>query len=279
MATQVTLHLDPVRSAENLNLMIDALARNGRRSFGSYAEITALIQQDYAYTDRTEPLSLARLLGLLVEQDGGLALSSAARAIHALRPAARHDVLHFLLYSSWTTTADPALGISWAYRACCDYLWSQVAIRLDKSTTARLKADLVSAAAEQFPDAAALAFSDKSLRGIRHWLEPLDPPVLDGDEFRRRDLCSRELLLLALGQVAREDSSVLGTDLLLTSERREAVCRICLLEPSVLDRRLDQLLPVYPQLLAPGTRTGPYGRFIRLLALPTVEAIGERYRV
>jgi hypothetical protein len=276
MAAQITLHLDPVRSAENLALIIDALARDGRTTFASYAEITALIRRNYDYTDRTEPLSLARLLGLLVEVDSNLALSQTARAIHALRPAARYDVLHLLLYTAWSGPANPTLGVSWAYRACCDYLWREGAVRLDKSMIARLRADLYSAAAEQFPGATALSFSDKSLRGIRRWLEPLDPPVLEGDEFRRRDLCSRELLLLAIGQVAREDGTVLGADLLLTPERREAVCRVCLLAPSALDRRLDQVLPVYPQILAPGTRTGPYGRFIRLLAPPTIEALGER---
>lgn len=268
--TQVTLHLDPVRSAENLLLLIDALARERGATFASYAEITARVQRDYAFTSRTEPLSLARLLGLLQETGSGFALSPMALAIHTLRPASRTDVLHFLLYTAWCPTSEPALGVAWAYRACCARLWTQGAMRLDRPTAERLKADIEGLAEVQFPKARRLAFSDKSVRGIRRWLEPLDPPVLRGEEFRRRDLCSRELLLLALGQVAREDRSELSTDLLLTPARREAICQICLLEPAALDRRLDQLLPIYPQFLLPGTRTGPYGRFIRLLALPTV---------
>ncbi len=272
-ATQVTLHLDPVRSAENLLLLIDALARERGTTFASYAEITACVQRDYAFTRRTEPLSLARLLGLIQESDGRLTLSPTALTIHALRPASRADVLHFLLYTAWHATPEPALGLAWAYRACCEHLWMQGTMHLDKPAIERLTADLEGMARVQFPEARALAFSDKSIRGIRRWLESLEPAVLQGEEFRRRDLCSRELLLLAIGQVAREDGSELGADLLLTPARREAICQICLLEPAALDRRLDQLLPVYSHVLVPGTRTGPYGRFIRFLALPTVATL------
>jgi len=54
--------------------------------------------------------------------------------------------------------------------------------------------------------------------------------------------------------------------MLLTPERREMLYRICLLEPA-LDRALDWMLPLYPQVI-PGTRAGIYGRFVRLHKLP-----------
>jgi hypothetical protein len=269
----VTLHLDPVRSAANLHTLIEALAYDPAATFASYAEILACVRRDYDYTDRTEPLSLARLLGLLAEFDGRLALSPTARAIYAMRPSSRMDVLHFLLLTAWSRSRSDALALSWAYRAFCEHLWDRVALPLSSTEVKGLVADLLSRAAEPFPDAERIAFSAKSVLGMRKWLEPLDPPVLHPDGFRRRDVCSRELLLLAVGHLAWEEGTTLGIDLLLTPAQREAICRICLLEPTVLDRRLDQLMPTYPRIISPGTRTGPYGRFIRLHALPEIASL------
>ncbi len=146
-------------------------------------------------------------------------------------------------------------------------------MKLDRAAALRLKADLVSAAEEPFPTTKLFTLSDKGMRGMSAWLKALDPTVLDGTAFRRRDLCSRELLLLAIGHVAREHGAVLELDLPLTETRREAICRICLLDPAVLDHRIDQLLPIYPQFIAAGTQTGRYGRFLRFHNWPTLAAL------
>jgi len=76
------------------------------------------------------------------------------------------------------------------------------------------------------------------------------------------------LLLLALGYVAQQTEAEIGIDLLLTPERREMLCHVCLLEPAALDRALDWMLPLYPQVIEPGTRAGVYGRFVRLHKMP-----------
>ena len=271
-APRVMLHLDPVRSAANLLTLIEALSRDPGVSYRSYEQILDRIRVDYEYTGRTEPLSLARLLGLLVEADGQLNLSSTAQAIQALRPANRAEVMHFLLLTSWTEPDGQGLELGWAYRTFCARLWERGTVHLTSSEVSSAVADLLSAAQEKFL-AHQIAFSSKSILGMRRWLEELDPPVMDGEVFRRREVCSRELLLLALGQVAREDGAELGADLLLTPERRKAICRICLLEPAALDRRLDHMLPSFPRLVAPGTRTGAYGRFVRLLAHPEITSL------
>ena len=99
----------------------------------------------------------------------------------------------------------------------------------------------------------------------------LDPMVIVKDVFRRRQTCSAELIALALGRAAREAGIGAGNDLLLSQERREAICRICLLEPGYLDRLLDWAIPRFPALLAPGMRGGSYGRSVRLLRIPAVE--------
>ena len=277
MAPQrLTLHLDPVRSAENLAIVLDVLAATPERCFPGYADITRRVQQDYDFTDRSEPLSLARLLNLLVAHNGGLALSPAARAIAEMRPANRADMLHFLLATAWREGTDPGLGCAWAYRAFCDRLWSRGTVTLDAVETRRAVAELLDEAQAAFPEVRLAALSPKSVLGMRKWLEPLDPPVLVGDAFRRREICSSELLLLAIGHVAAEDGAELGIELPMTPARREAICRLCLLEPAALDRALDRAIPAFPALIEPGTRAGAHGRFIRLKTAPTIEALGMR---
>lgn len=274
MAPQrLTLHLDPVRSAENLSTVIDVLARNPAERFPDLASISRRVQEDYDFTDRTEPLSLARLLGLLTAERGGCRLSANATSIAAMRPASRADVLHFLLATAWHDGADPELGCAWAYRAYCNRLWAQGSVRLDAAEAKSAVADLLSEAQEAFPEVRLAALSPKSVLGMRKWFEPLDPSVVTSDQFRRREVCSPELVLMAVGHVAQSDGAVVGSDLPITPARREAVCRICLLEPAALDRALDRTIPVFPSILEPGTRSGAHGRFIRLKAMPTIERI------
>ena len=275
MASQrLTLHLDPVRSAENLLVMLDVLARNPEIIYPDYTAILGCIRKDYDFTDRTEPLSLARLLGLLVTKDHGISLSRLAQVIVEMRPAVRADLLHFLLATAWHDGADPGLGCAWTYRVFCNRLWSRGTAELNSSECRRTVADLLSTAQATFPELRLAALSLKSIRGMRKWLEALDPPVICGQVFRRRDVCSPELLLLAVGQVAKEDGASVGVDLLLTPARREAICCLCLLEPASLDRALDRTISAFPAFIEPGTRTGAYGRFLRLKAFPTIEALG-----
>ena len=170
----------------------------------------------------------------------------------------------------------PALGCAWVYRAYCDRLWSRGSVALSSAETKRVVADLLDATHAAFPDLQLAALSPKSVLGMRKWLEALDPPVLSGDEFRRREVCSPELLLLAIGHVAGEDGADVGVDLPLTPARREAICRLCLLEPATLDRALDRTIPAFPAFIEPGTRAGAYGRFVRLKTVPTIAAFGVR---
>ena len=278
-AQRLTLHLDPVRSVGNVLIVLDVLARTPDTKFRNYESILNRVRIDYDFTGRTEPLALARLLGLLVDCERSLVLSPTARVIAAMRPASRTDVMHFLLATAWHHGADAALGCAWAYRHFCDRLWTRGSVELRSAESKRAVADLLDAARATFPELQLAALSPKSVLGMRKWLEALEPPVLIGDAFRRREICSPELLLLAIGQVAREDGADPGIDLPMTSARREAICRLCLLEPIALDRALDRTFPAFPAFIEPGTRTGAYGRFIRLRSVPTIEAFGTRPQV
>lgn len=269
-AQRVTLHVDPVCSSANLLTLLDVLCRDRHDTFATAGDLVARVRADYEFTDRTEPVWIAHLVGLLEKDGQRYGLSETAHAIHAMRPAVRADVLHFLL---WTASHEEGRGISWAYRAVGGWLWEHGSVLLTPSTAKGLVADTLAAAPAAFPSAALFSFSGKSVLGMRHWLALLAPPVLHGDEFRRREVCSRELLLLAIGEVARADGAAVGTDLLLTPERRADICRICLIELALLDRRLDQMIPTYPRLISPGTRAGAYGRFVRLHTMPKVGAL------
>lgn len=78
-------------------------------------------------------------------------------------------------------------------------------------------------------------------------------------------------MLLATAWVLQRTDADLGIDLLLTPARREAVCRLCLLEPAMFDRTLDWMLPTFAHIVVPGTTSGVYGRFLRFLKWPTFD--------
>lgn len=275
MASQrVTLHLDPVRSMRNLLIVIDVLAREPEVNHPDYTAILCRIREDYDFTNRTEPLSLARLLGLLEGGNGKIGPSSKALVIASMRPAVQADALHYLLVTAWHPDAPPGLGCAWAYRDFCDRMWLRGNVELNASEARRAVADMLDAAKMTFRELRLAALSVKSVLGMRKWLEMLEPPVICGHRFRRREICSPELMLLAIGQVAKEDGASSEIDLLLTPARREAICRLCLLEPAALDKVLDHTISAFPALIEPGTRAGTYGRFVRLKAFPTIEDLG-----
>ncbi len=118
-----------------------------------------------------------------------------------------------------------------------------------------------------------ISFSRKSLTGARKWLDALQPTVIEDNIFTRRAFCSPELMLLAIGYVLRDDPDATEIDILLSRDRREQICRICLLAPESFDRTLDWAIPVFPKLIEPGTSAGTYGRFIRLHKMPTLQDV------
>jgi len=119
----------------------------------------------------------------------------------------------------------------------------------------------------------AVSLSKSSLIGVEHWLAKLSPQVVANDQFEIRQYCPPELLLMALGYVTEMMNAQVGIEQPLTDERREILCRVCLIDDGVLNQMLEWLYPEYPDLVLPGTSTGRYGQFVRLLKLPSLKDI------
>jgi hypothetical protein len=276
MATEhVTLHIEKAQAPGNILIVLDFLALHPNEHYPKSADLIQAISADYAYSDkRGEALQMARLLGLFDARD--IAITPRGAAVQRLRGGARTDALHFLLYTGAVDADGTQTGLrgrSWLYRAACDWIWATNGGALHGAGAQHLAADLVGSAQVAFPAAALPAISAKTIGGVRAWLAELDPPVLHAERFARREVCSRELFALALGHTARAQGAQLGVDLLLDAELRTDIARLCLIEPATFDRRLDQVVTAFPQALAPGSRAGAYGRFVRLHAFPTIDML------
>ncbi len=271
VASKLTFHVPPDASPEQVLLMIERLAEEPDHRFSSTRELLEF-SEVWNIDDRSEIPSLAIALGLLDRNGGEIGISKTGLNLQFLKAQVRSDVVHFMLYSGWTPD-DPALNtFMWSYLTVCNYLWEHAPLDILQATPMLVEA-VIAQSEHVFAGVpgyytGSVSFSDKSIRGIRKWLDQLRPPVFQGDMFVRRHFCPPELLLLALGDVAIKTGGELGIDFLLTSARRDLLCRTCLLDPSAFDRALDWMLPLYPAIVEPGTRTGAYGRFIRIHRTP-----------
>ena len=185
-------------------------------------------------------------------------------------------LLHFIHYTRWDNLYPSQHGFSWLYRQFVDQLWEDRSVQLSREYLDPLVASLSNEADTNphFDPAqlrkAVVSLSRDSLKGGMHCLDALNPTVITSKQFQRRHYCTPEVALLALGWVAKQDDGSLGIDWLLTPQRRIAICRLCLLEPTALDQILDWTLPTYANVIVPGTSAGTYGRFVRFLQWPTI---------
>jgi hypothetical protein len=215
---------------------------------------------------RTELQIFATICGLFDRDiNGVIRLSKTADVIAQVKPDTRADLTHLLICTGWRSEEPRENTELWAYREVVDFLWKKASV--DTTLVAPVVTEQVrNKAFEEFGED--VSFSLKSIRGVRKWLEALSPPVMQGNLFNRRHFCHPELLVLATSWVAQHTDGEIGIDYLLTPERREAICKLCLLDPAALDRVLDWMLPLFPTVIQPGTRAGVYGRFLRFLKWP-----------
>lgn len=189
------------------------------------------------------------------------------------------EILHYLHYARWRASHPTEDTMFFTYREYCDLLFNkrETEITDQRDVFAAEMTSLVTSSA-CFADEismltkGAVSLSANSLIGVEHWLSKLPTQVITPEgRFALRHYCAPELLLLALGYMTELTEAQLGLDQPLTLERRELLCRICLIQDESLDQMIDWLFPEYPDLIQPGTTTGSYGRFVRVLMLPTLK--------
>jgi len=238
---------------------------------------------DYLHiTQSDRQISRLRQLGL-VSGKGTPQLTEDGRQLHRIgqrRLDLVWELLHFLHYSRWRPNDPTANTMFFTYLDYCNLLY--------ESKTTDLNAERDQFAAEMtqrisnvsyFTDMlselakGAVSLSKSSLIGVEHWLAKLSPQVVANDQFEIRQYCPPELLLMALGYVTEMTNAQVGIEQPLTDERREILCRVCLIDDGVLNQMLEWLYPEYPDLVLPGTSTGRYGQFVRLLKLPSLKDI------
>ncbi len=271
--TRLTFHVPQEGEPDKLIPLLEAMYVDGMR----FPNVKALLEfaREHGLGGRTEMQILATACGLLeTDEDGWIILSEIAKAIVKLKPEVRPDLIHYLLYTGWQPENPSASTILWSYREITDSLWEkpsanviQIANIIAEEVRNRTQQVFISIPGY---DAGSVSFSPKSTRGVRKWLEAVVPPVIQDNVFARRHFSPPELALLASGWVAQATGGEIGIDFLLTPERREAICRVCLLELSALDRVLDWMLPLYVEVVQPGTSAGVYGRFLHFLKWPQV---------
>lgn len=265
------IHVPPDANPEHLLRLVETLDEHPELSVETIADLTGFLASEGLST-RTEVQQAAVQLGLLGRADNGIKLTPLGCSLVQLKETIRKDILHFLFYTGWRSEVPNEFLPSWAYRAVCDDYWARQQVELERTFLDRRISEIVSQTEQYFRgigivDFNEVSFGRKSLTGVHKWLEGLDPPVIEDDTFARRAFCPPELLLLALGWVVGREG-LPDTDVLLSHETREAICRVCLLEPTAFDRALDWMIPIFPRVIAPGTTAGFYGRFVRLHKLP-----------
>lgn len=281
---KLAIHVLPDSNPQNVGEMILRLAAESDLQFASSKELVEYLRDEGVNAnDWVQSTSVS--MGILAKMDGAIRLSSDGLALSRIREDVRGDLFHFLMYSGWDARHPLDFLQSWGYRNCCDRYWSAGEAHLSAAFLDRQVEETINEARDAFTamnvrEFDEISFSRKSLTGAHKWLLALQPQVLHPNSpdakdrtFRRRDFCPPELVVLALAWVLRDETNVTGVEILLTREKREALCKVCLLSPEALDRVLDWTIPTFPALISPGTRAGAYGRFVRLHKLPTVEDV------
>lgn len=279
---RLTVHIPPDSNPTNTIALITDLAANPGHSFDSASQLLEYLSVQ-GIGSRTEIHSTATSLGILDRTEQAIHLSADGLALASVREDVRGDILHFLMYTGWTSNAPTQFLQSWAYRLVCDQYWEHGTVALTSSYLDAQVGEVINIAQAYFPQIGVsnfdeVSFSRKSLRGAHNWLEAVSPPVITGDgqqppTFSRRSFCPPELVVLAVAYVVGQEENALGIDVLLTPEKRESISKICLIDPNAFDRVLDWALPIYPHLIAPGTTAGFYGRFVRLHQLPELKDV------
>lgn len=218
---------------------------------------------------RLEALITARDLGLVDQEQN--TLSDDGRALTRIemdKPELFADVVHGLQYRLWDPRQPEINCFSWSYRALCRMLWHSGTVSMASRRDMASEIETQARTTFSKPD---IVFSPKSVGGAMLWISELDPPVFVENDARfvRRAFCSPELLVLGVDFVYRTDDVDWGSNMLLSDERRDAICQIALLDPEGFDRVLEYAVAQFDYLeMGLG---GGWGRYLTLHRPPKLE--------
>jgi hypothetical protein len=272
---KLNIHITQECNPLTVSQMITTLTANENKKFGTSKELLEFLEsQDIG--SRIELTNTATNMGILERTKQSIHLSSTALTLLKLKTEIWGDIFHFLMFTGWNPSSPLDFLQSWAYRHCCERYWAAGDLELTSSYLDQQVEETISEAQLAFEGMQVggfeeISFSTKSLTGARKWLEALQPKVVRDRQFSRRTFCPPELVLMGIGYILRNDSDVEGQEILLTKEKRDNLCRLCMIAPESLDRVLDWAIPTFPSLISTGTTAGFYGRFIRLHKRPSLE--------
>ncbi|HET60118.1 MAG TPA: hypothetical protein ENN32_07095 [Chloroflexi bacterium] len=234
----------------------------------SYAETLGFTIRDRA---RLEALMTARELNL-VETDANL-LTTRGKLISELemnKPDLFPDIVHGYQYILWDEKVPQIHCFSWTYRTICNNLWQRGAFKVDSQGKKDLASEIEGLARMRF-ERSDISVSTKTVGGTFLWLDELFPRVIkqSSELFSRRTFCPPELFILSADFVYRLYETDYGVNFLLTDERRDAICQVCLLEPDSFDRVLEYAVAQF-DYLEKGIGGG-WGRYLTLYRAPTLE--------
>lgn len=275
-SNKLSIHVVPEANPENILALVHELDGTGL-TFDTFGELLDYLSERGIGTARTELTRTAVDMGILTDSNG-IQLAEYGEILEQVREEARGELLHYLFYAGWQEEKPTEFLQSWAYRLCCNQYWEQGKTELKSDYLNRQVSEVINIATQTFSDFGVddfdeIAFSRKSLTGVNKWLSGLNPAVIDGNTLAVRTFCQPELMLLAISYVLKDETDVIDIDVLLTPEKREEICKLCMIENEALDRSLDWAIPIYRDVIEPGTTAGFYGRFIRLKKKPELRDV------
>lgn len=261
---RLTFHVPPDARPASIQALLSAMSRHsdGPLSRQSLLDRMAAFSAAEA-RPRGEVITLARDLGLIVDEDGGL--SGTPRLAALAQSQCAVDLMHGLQYVAWSAVDAAVLTRMWTYCAVMDLLWNEAPVTVDASCKKRLVEEILDRAGRAFNDvpgfdAARTSIGPKSIDGVLCWLRELAPAVTQGSEVVRRQTCPPPLVVLALATVTRAAGIQPGTDFRLTPDHRAFICRCCFLDPQSLDRMLEWTVQTQVRHVRWGTLISTYGR-------------------
>jgi hypothetical protein len=272
-AEKLWFHLAPDAGPDDTFALLRTLYANPNARFATLKQLCVAAAEEYNAGKRSrDSLQIVQLVNLINSKpirltELGIRIATAATRLQV-------DLLHYLLYTGWDERQPTLRGPLCTYRQVCNILSNGGA---DKVNHASLVRGVRHALDARFAEVAEyqqlhLSLSGKSIRGVTVWLERLCPPALAEGQFAPRRDCPTELLLLALGWVYRDllppTRRISNVALALDSSNREALCRLCLLQPDALDPLLDQAIDRHRQYLTDDGRGAGGVRSVTLHRLP-----------